>query len=141
VLVFPTDVPATRSNLDFLRFALGFPGIELGIADGAWSLVVRTTCRHLTGNRCAVYGRPERPRLCTYYDAWKCTYTVHFGLPRPAGFLRVRLEEFPMLAECFRFDQHGTVTQLMPVEAIRHHFETRWREQAAQPVPVAATMS
>jgi Fe-S-cluster containining protein len=136
-LVFPTDVPVSRTNLDFQRFALGFPGVELGIADGVWSLVVRTTCRHLEGNRCSVYGRPERPLICKYYDAWKCTYKAQFGQPRPTGFLRVRLEEFPWLAECFRFDEHGTIVHLLPTEAIREHIETRWREQAAQSAPAA----
>ena len=92
---FPTDVPETRSGLDFLRFVLGFPGVELAVADGAWSLVVRTTCRHLEGNRCSIYGRPERPLLCKYYDAWKCTYKAHFGLPRPTGFLRVGWRSSP----------------------------------------------
>jgi hypothetical protein len=137
-LAFPTDVPGTRSGLDFLRFALGFPGVELAVADGAWSLVVRTTCRHLEGNRCSIFGRPERPLLCKYYDAWKCTYKAHFGLPRPTGFLRVRLEEFPWLAECFRFDEHGTMAQLLPTESIREHIEARWKEQAARPTPEPA---
>lgn len=132
-LVFPTEVPASRASLDFLQFALGFPGVEIGVADTAWSLIVRTTCRHLRAGRCSIYGQPERPQVCRYYDAWKCTYRVQFGLPRPAGLVRIRLEEFPWLTECFRFDAFGTAVDRLPVEAIREHIEDHWRRQTGHP--------
>jgi hypothetical protein len=115
------------SSLDYYRFVLGFPGVELAIADDVWSIVVKTRCRHLEGNRCAVYGRPERPLICNYYDAWKCTYRINFGLPRPAGFLRVRLEQINAVTECFGFDQYGAISQFPPTEAIRQHIEEGWR--------------
>ena len=126
-LVFPTEMPGTRAGLDFLQFALGFPGVELGVGDAAWSLIVRTTCRHLQADRCSIYGKPERPQVCKYYDAWKCTYRVHFGVPRPAGLVRVRLEEFAWLTECFRFDEFGTTVERLPAEGIRAHIEDHWR--------------
>ena len=135
-LVFPQSAPATAANLDFFRFCLGFPGIELGIADDGWSLIVKTTCRHLKDNRCSVYGMTERPLLCKYYDALKCTYRTNFGLPRPAGFVRVKLEQFEWLAECFQFDQHGAVVEAPPAEAIRSHVEDRWRSVGPEPAGV-----
>jgi hypothetical protein len=128
-LVFPTQAPANRAAFDFLQFALGFPGVEVGVSDTTWSLILRTTCRHLRDNRCSIYGQPERPQVCRYYDAWKCTYRVQFGLPRPDGFVRVRLEEFGWLTECFRFDELGTTVQRLPSEAIREHIEASWRQQ------------
>lgn len=132
-LVFPQALPRSITNLDFLKFCLGFPGVELGIADDVWSLVVKTTCRHLQNNRCSVYGRPERPLLCKYYDAWKCTYKINFGLPRPAGFLRVKLEQFKWLTDCFQFDQHGAIVQFPPTEVIRTYLEDQWRTVLTQP--------
>lgn len=133
-LVFPQSPPGHISNLDYLRFCLGFPGIELGIADDSWSIVVKTTCRHLQDNRCTIYGQPERPLICKYYDAWKCTYKPHFGLPRPNGFLRVKLGQFEWLSECFEFDESGTITQLPPTEVIRTYIEEKWRSE-----PIEAT--
>lgn len=63
-LVFPHGFPTTASNLDYYRFCLGFPGVELGISDAGWSLIVKTTCRHLTeDNRCGVYGQASRPLI------------------------------------------------------------------------------
>jgi hypothetical protein len=134
-LVFPQGMPASMSSLDYYRFVLGFPGVEVAIADDVWSIVVKTRCRHLEGNRCGVYGQPERPLICNYYDAWKCTYRINFGLPRPAGFLRVRLEQFQAVSECFGFDQHGVIVQFPPTEAIRQNIEERWRS-SPQPAPV-----
>lgn len=134
-LVFPHGFPTTASNLDYYRFCLGFPGIEIGISDQGWSVIVKTTCRHLTeDNRCGVYGQASRPLICKYYDAWKCTYRVQFGLPRPENFLRVRLEQFPWLTECFPFDAQGNITAMPPTEVIRQHIESRWQEVAHLPV-------
>jgi hypothetical protein len=128
-LVFPHAIPARRSDLDYLRFCLGFPGVEVGIADDAWSIVVRTNCRHLERDRCAVHGQPAWPLLCKYYDAWKCSYRVHFGQPRPAGYLRISLDQFTWLTECFRFDADGNVLEHLPTEEIRAHVEARWRRE------------
>lgn len=128
-LVFPQAAPSTVSSLDYYRFALGFPGVELGIAADAWSLIVRTRCRHLDGNRCSVFGAPERPLICKYYDAWKCTYRPNFGLPRPEGFLRLRLEHWKWLTECFRFNEFGQVTEAASLPDIRRHIEARWHDE------------
>jgi hypothetical protein len=132
-LVFPFVVPPSAVNLDYLKFCLGFPGIELGIDDSAWSIIVRTSCRHLQDNRCSVYGKPERPLLCKYYDALRCSYKTQFGTRRPAGFLRVNFNQLDWLIECFQFDQNGAIVQIPPVEAIRNHIEERWQSGVAQP--------
>jgi hypothetical protein len=132
-LVFPYGLPTTAANLDHLKFCLGFPGVELGIADDVWSLVVNTTCRHLKDNRCSIHGKPERPILCQYYDAWKCTYKVNFGMPRPPGFLRVKLEQFDWLTESFGFDQNGNIVEGLPTKVLRGYIEEKWRGAFAQP--------
>ena len=133
-LVFPQAYPTSVASLDYLKFCLGFPGIEVGITDEGWSIIVKTACRHLVSQRCAVYGQPERPLLCTYYDANKCTYRIHFGQPRPAGHVRLSLEQFPLLTECFRFDAHGTVIEALSTDGIRAHVEANWlAETAAEP--------
>ncbi|MGE5594621.1 MAG: hypothetical protein ACM3S1_01150 [Hyphomicrobiales bacterium] len=132
-LVFPQPQPASAANLDYLRFALGFPGVSLGITETEWELVVNTTCRHLENGRCSVYGQPERPLLCRYYDAWKCFYRPHFGKARPEEYLRIGLEEFEALTECFLFDDHGMVVAAASLEETREHIESRWRRDAEAP--------
>ena len=137
-LSFPQGQPGNASNLDYYQFCLGFPGIELGITDDSWSLVVRTTCRHLVDNRCSIFNEPERPLICRYYDAWKCNYIVNFGQTRPPGYVRVNLEQFDALLEGFQFDNNGLVTQIPSTEWIRHNIEEKWRsvvQSARAPIP------
>jgi hypothetical protein len=117
-LLFPYAVPASRTSLDHLRFTLGFPGVSVNVADDGWSLVVETTCRHLQGGRCAVYGQPERPNLCTYYDEWSCSYRVQFGGEHPGAALLARAEQWPLLVSCFRFDGDGNVVEMLTADGI-----------------------
>jgi hypothetical protein len=129
-LIFPFAGPTSASNLDFLRFCLGFPGIEAGVSDEGWSLVVKTACRHFANGRCSVFGEASRPLLCSYYDEWKCNYRWQFGDARPAGFVRVTLEDFPAVASAFRFADGGAVVDALDTEELRVLIEQGWRQTA-----------
>jgi len=128
-LVFPQPAPTTRVSLDYLQFALGFPGLEIGISDEAWFIIVKTTCRHLSQNRCSIFGKPERPQICRFYDAHACSYVAQFGTPRPHGFMRIRLEQFQMLVEPIGFDECGNITYMPQTEELRRHVEQRFCEK------------
>jgi Fe-S-cluster containining protein len=130
-LIFPQNVPVARSSLDYMQFVLGFPGLELGISDARWFIVVKTRCRHLQEDRCSLYGKPERPQICTFYDASACQYVSQFGRERPRGFLRVRLEQFPWLVETMGFAEDGTIEHLPATEELRRYIERRWQEAVA----------
>lgn len=130
-ITFGQAPPSTVSTLDHLRFSLGFPGIELLIDDTHWWVVVKTRCQHLDGGRCAVFGEPERPLQCTYYDAAKCTYVGEFATPRPAHALRVIYDDFERVAEGIAVDDDGRVVSIEPVVWLRERVESRWREEAA----------
>ena len=125
-LVFPQAAPTTRVNLDYLKFVLGFPGIQIGVSDGDWFVIVRTRCRHLVENRCSIYGKPERPQICTFYDAHGCQYVAQFGIPRPNNFMRIELEQFSYLVELIGFDRHGAITYMPNTEELRRHIEYQW---------------
>jgi hypothetical protein len=110
-LVFPKPRPSTNVQLDYWRFCLGFPGIEVGIGKEEWSLLISTTCRHLDdANRCSVYGQPERPLRCSYYDAWKCGYKPRLGPVQQPGFRRMDLDAFDEYLADLVFDAAGAVT-------------------------------
>lgn len=128
-LVFPHARPTGRKGLDYLQFVLGFPGIEVGVSDGSWSIIVRTRCRHLTAdNRCGVYGQPERPGLCRYFDATGCSYVAQFGEVRPERFMRIRLEQFFWMVDALAFDADGGLVELPPTDQLREIVEERWRD-------------
>jgi len=134
VLMFPIPTPETYGSLDYLKFSLGFPGVEIGVSDEGWSIVVSTTCRHLRDDRCSVYGRSERPILCSYYDASHCAYKPQFSVPRPESLLRLQLEDFATLAGSVEFDDQGAITNLPTKNELRDLIEQGWRAAAgAQP--------
>lgn len=120
VLIFPIERPADISGLDYVQFCLGFPGIRVSISDAQWAILVDTECRHLKQNRCAVFGLPERPLSCRYYDEWRCSYKFQFEHPESAGVLRVGLEQYRRLLGSLEFDGHGAVQRMPSVGDLRN---------------------
>jgi hypothetical protein len=118
-LMFPVSPPTNLSSLDYLRFALGFPGTEVVLAETEWHLAVRTRCRHLDGGRCGVFGTPARPLRCQYYDEWTCGYRKAFAGDGDPSSVRFRLEEFPVLAAACTFDANGVAVAIPTVEELR----------------------
>lgn len=119
-LEFDRGLPATISQLEFMRYSLGFPSVELSISDSTWSLVVHTTCRHLSDGRCSIYGLPERPLGCAAYDELGCQYRIRYGTPDRSR-ARISGREFPALAELVVFDQRGRILAVPSVDVIREH--------------------
>lgn len=119
VLMFPMPPPTDIGAVDYLRYCLGFPGIRLGIMNEEWALLVETRCRHLEQDRCSVFGQPERPLVCTYYDQVHCTYKRNFERAEQAGFLRVNLEQYEGLLPLLRFDAAGALEDIPDVERLR----------------------
>jgi hypothetical protein len=122
-LVFNRGLPVDASQVEFMRYCLGFPGVEVGVAADGWAVIVRTTCRHLEGDRCSVFGTEARPLKCGYYDALSCGYRGHFGVARPDDVVRVRRDQFGLVAEAIVFDDLGRVVAIPPIEVLRNRLE------------------
>jgi hypothetical protein len=133
MLVFNRGKPTTASQVDFLRYCLGFPGVEVGVADDSWAVIVHTTCRHLDGNRCSVYGTEERPLRCGYYDELNCKYRTHFGSPRPDDIVRISRDQFPLVADSMMFDDTGGILAIPPINVLRGRLEDAERARAQRP--------
>ena len=118
-LVFPVDRPVDMSGLDYLQFCLGFPGIRLGISDANWAILVDAECRHLQQNRCSVFGLPERPLACRYYDEWRCAYKRQFEQAEEAGVLHVALEQYRQVLGSIGLDRNGVIQRMPLVSDLR----------------------
>jgi hypothetical protein len=129
-LVFNRGVPGDASQLEFLRYCLGFPGVEVGVSADSWAVIVRTSCRHLDGNRCSVYGTDERPLKCSHYDALSCGYRGHFGVPRPTDIVRISRDQFRLVADSIIFDDLGRIVAIPPVDVLRDRLEQAERAAA-----------
>jgi hypothetical protein len=130
-LVFDRGIPADASQVEFLRYCIGFPNVEIGVADNGWAVIVHTTCRHLSGNRCSVYGQPERPLKCGYYDALSCAYRGHFGVPAPDDVVRVARHQFATVADSIVFDDLGRIVAIPPLHIVRERVIQAERAAAA----------
>jgi len=122
-LVFPRQIPTNASEFDFFRYCLGFPSVELSVAEESWTVVVRTSCSHLAGGRCSLFGKEERPLRCSYYDPLKCAYRDHFAAPVPSDQVRVTRDEFAVLAKSVVFDATGRVRRVPTVELLKTRIE------------------
>lgn len=126
-VVFPMVVPDDARRLDFVRFTLGFPGIEVGVSQtGEWTTAVTSACRHFSDGRCSVYGTPDRPLLCSYYDEHNCAYRREFLPARPHDRVRIRLEEFAAFAALYEFDQNNLAIAVPDADSIRAAIESSW---------------
>lgn len=129
-IVFPQSLPTAASTMDFYRFCLGYPGVELTVTEQSWALAVKTRCRHFRDGRCAIYGQPDRPLFCTFYDEWKCTFASEYGVSRPAGTVRLRLDDFAALASSVTVGDNGVIVGLAPVDDLRARVEEGRRARA-----------
>lgn len=129
-LVFGRPAPTDVAGLEWLRYCLGFPSVEIGISDDGWALVVHATCRHLDGGLCSLFGSDERPLRCTHYDALDCDYRAQFGTPRPDDIVRVSSEQFPLVQRMVAFDELGRIEAIPPAGAIRQLLEDAERSRA-----------
>lgn len=127
-LMFPMQIPATYSSLDYVRYALGFHGVELGISNEQWYITVKTSCRYLDGGRCSIYGKPERPLNCVYENSMHCFHKPCFSRPKPNGFMRIGFEEFDWLLESFKFDDLGNIIEYKDVGSLCAYIESKWLE-------------
>ena len=134
-LSFPQTAPSVEANLEYLRFLVGFDGIELGFSPEGWTAVVRTQCRHrvidaLGNGRCGVYGQPERPLACQTYQAASCAYKSRFGRPRPASYLRIDGESLDGILALYRVDEQGTIRSHPEYHQVHSAVMSGWMQRA-----------
>lgn len=136
-LSFQHSGPVNAANIDHIRFALGFPGVELCVDNaGNWMLEVRTTCRHLlpepdaSGHRCGVFGTAERPSTCDTLDGHFCAYRGRYSRPDSHWSVRVTHATFPAVASLYTFDQGGAVVHKPDTQTLRLAVEQAWRDGA-----------
>ncbi len=124
-LVFPVNFPRTYQTFDFYQYSLGFHGVELGVTNEQWTIIVKTHCRHLTSDhQCGIFGQPHRPLTCSYYDAHQCLYKPQFGSHQLQGYLRVKYHHWETVSETFVFDNFGNLIEYPNTDHLRAKLST-----------------
>lgn len=112
MLLTPTGVPSTFIELDFVRYALLFPGTEyLVTAGGDWWQVRWQQCSafEAEGARCRLHGTPEKPRTCTEFSAHNCWYKRTFASAAAEDSYRLDRARFEAWVAEIRFDELGAI--------------------------------
>jgi hypothetical protein len=121
-LSFPFAGIEAVSNLDYIWFCLGFPGVELCITETSMSIFVHSRCRNLkstTQGGCSIFGKPNRPLVCQRYDGMNCAYKVQVGTIDPESSVRISVSEFEALQGQFHFDAEGQITKALDFSMLR----------------------
>jgi hypothetical protein len=114
MVIFPQKQPQTFLEIDYFRYILGFPSMEVLVdSSGEWSVMVRDTCRHFDADthRCTVHGTPRKPRLCANYPAEPCWYKHGFTGADPPDLVRFDADAFEAVLETLVFDDEGWIVQ------------------------------
>ncbi len=110
VVMIPHKTPETLTEIDYVRYLVNFPSIEVSVAaTGDWTIVVHDTCRHFERetHRCGVHDTDEQPLTCRYYNQYRCWYKPNLTEQEPPDAYFLSAENFTRWAELLRFDDAG----------------------------------
>ena len=106
--------PQVWMDLDYIRYLLGFEGIEVTFnSSGKWSVVLRSPCSflHRENHNCKIHKSDRRARVCISYNPHNCWYKRTFlgeGDGTIIRFNRVGMDAF--LREV-KVDEHGKIRE------------------------------
>lgn len=122
IVLTPHPTPQTFNDLDYIRYLLGFPGIELIVArDGTWQQLSHRTCNLLdpAEARCTVHGTARKPKVCVFFSPYRCWYKRNFTVAAPPDIVRLDLSRFELLLGACVLDENGRLTQIPSWEQLR----------------------
>lgn len=115
-LIFPGKQPETMRDLDFIRYALGYPEVEYLVTRNDWIMKVNVRCKHLdSNNRCSVYELPERPLHCRYLNPHKCTIKPSVHQDK----ISIGLDQFNLINDRLHMDSNGNLTRFPSLHEVR----------------------
>jgi hypothetical protein len=141
ILLVPHPTPATLMDLDYIRYMLGFQGVQMILTrEGQWRILVEQQCSLLDGAtcRCTAHGTSRKPKTCVYFNPYHCWYKRNFhGTNEPPDLIRINAQSLEVLLQHVRFDEDCKISDTPPWEFVREL--VRSEAAAAGAVPVRLT--
>jgi hypothetical protein len=122
IVLTPHAEPRTFTDLDYIRYLLGFPDTEMIVArDGSWQALSHRTCLllDLAEARCTVHGTPRKPKVCVFFDPYRCWYKRNFTTADPPDIVRLDLSRFEAVLSACVLDDEGRLTEVPTWERMR----------------------
>lgn len=138
-VVLQHPAPTRWMDLDFIRYLLGFPRLDVLIAeDGRWSVRITDTCRHLdvATTRCTVHGTPRQPATCRFYSPHHCWYRRNFhGGGVPVDVIVLDAARFEKVLEHVELDAEGMLVGWPGWRTIKELLDGAIPSAPASPTP------
>lgn len=121
MVLSPHPTPTTFSELDYVRYLLGFPDTEVVVhRDGTWQQLSHRACMFLSDDaRCDVHDTPRKPKVCVFFDPYKCWYKRNFTTDDPPDIVRLDSSRFEALLAACALDDAGRLTEVPSWEELR----------------------
>jgi hypothetical protein len=123
ILLIPHPTPATLMDLDYIRYMLGFQGVQMILTrEGQWRILVEQQCGLLDSAscRCTVHGTARKPKTCVYFNPYHCWYKRNFHNTKEApDLIRINTQSLELLLQHVRFDEDCKITDTPPWELVR----------------------
>jgi hypothetical protein len=111
-LLIVHKVPVTWMDLDYIRYLLNFPKIQVTISKkGEWGILIDMSCNHFDqkSENCKVHGTSEQPRTCVYYNPYQCLYKKKLLDKDLMTIYKLDRERFEHWVQFIKFDDNGSI--------------------------------
>jgi Fe-S-cluster containining protein len=127
ILLIPHPTPTTFMDLDYIRYMLEFPSVEMILnSDGQWQVFIEQTCRLLDQktNLCAVHNTSRKPKTCAFFNPHRCWYKQSFHkTENPQDLIRIDIEALEAILLQVQFDENGNIIEIPKWESIKELVE------------------
>lgn len=110
--LIPCKIPASFKDLDYVRYMLLFPDTEAIVKqDGGWGLIKWVQCGAFDDQKflCTLHNTPEKPQICSTYDAHNCWYKKSFVLTDSQELYRLNSARFEVWIKEIQFAENGNI--------------------------------
>lgn len=137
VLLIPHPTPANFMDLDYIRYMLGFPTVQMILnIDGQWQVLIEQTCQLLNQKTelCTVHNTPRKPKTCVFFNPYGCWYKQSFHkTENPSNLIRIDMEAFEAILPHVRFDEEGNIIEIPTWEFIQNLLNNLKPQQNREP--------
>lgn len=121
MLLIPYPTPNTFMDLDYIKYMLGFPKINMILhKSGSWQVQVEQNCTHLNpeNNLCELHNTPDKPKTCSFFNPYNCFYKHNFTGSHARSIIKINALAFEILINQIYFDEFGNIISIPSQDVI-----------------------
>jgi len=111
-LIIPHKSPSTWMDLDFIRYMLNFPDINVTVSKaGEWGILIHQDCLNFDekDQKCKVHNTSTQPKTCSYFNPYQCNYRLNLDAKEPNSIYILDREKFMHWVKYVKFSENGVI--------------------------------